>query len=429
MSSACGPCRAARARDRGERLAHALVRRRRGRARAGGRRASRGGSRTARRAAAGRRARRRRSARRGSRAGCGRSRRGRRAARPGDGVAVVAEPPPDERELAPVRLALVLRADARGVVRELALVARDRLEQLVARRRRARSERRARRRARGPPRGAVERERACAVERLLDRVRRPRPGCRRGRRRSSCRSGAGSARRAAARGSSASSRRAPRRAGSARRTRGRGGSRRSRAAARPRTSSVCQSAVTSSRERRLELATPRAPGSVRVVELGQRRAEPQVRGEDRPPRRLGRVRRQDELERDVAERGARAPPRRRRPRAARTPRRATRAACAPRARTRDAAGRGGAARRCSRAGSRARTRAAPSLCRSSVERADRVARARRASRPRARARDERADPLLVREQALALLLDEHAPERVAEQADVPPKRNVRAPRW
>src|SRR5438132_13999611 len=46
-------------------------------------------------------------------------------------VALVAEPPPDERELAPVRLELVLRADRGGVLGELALVARDRLLELA----------------------------------------------------------------------------------------------------------------------------------------------------------------------------------------------------------------------------------------------------------------------------------------------------------
>src|SRR5437899_9830270 len=46
-------------------------------------------------------------------------------------VTAVSEPPPDEGELAPVGLALVLRTDQRRVVRELLLIARDRLEELV----------------------------------------------------------------------------------------------------------------------------------------------------------------------------------------------------------------------------------------------------------------------------------------------------------
>ena len=49
----------------------------------------------------------------------------------GPPVAVIAEPPPDEGELAAVRLVAVLLADLLRVGRELALVARDRLEELV----------------------------------------------------------------------------------------------------------------------------------------------------------------------------------------------------------------------------------------------------------------------------------------------------------
>src|SRR3954452_24108316 len=45
-------------------------------------------------------------------------------------VTVVSEPPPDERKLAAVRLELAPPADRSGVVRQLALVARDRLVQL-----------------------------------------------------------------------------------------------------------------------------------------------------------------------------------------------------------------------------------------------------------------------------------------------------------
>ena len=46
-------------------------------------------------------------------------------------VRVVREPPPDERELAPVGLELVLRADLRRIVWELPLVACERLLELV----------------------------------------------------------------------------------------------------------------------------------------------------------------------------------------------------------------------------------------------------------------------------------------------------------
>src|SRR2546426_12518473 len=45
-------------------------------------------------------------------------------------VAVVSEPPPDERKLAAVGLKLAPPANRSGVVRQLALVARDRLVQL-----------------------------------------------------------------------------------------------------------------------------------------------------------------------------------------------------------------------------------------------------------------------------------------------------------
>ena len=46
-------------------------------------------------------------------------------------VPTIAEPPPDERKLSPVRLALVLSADLRRVLRELCLVPCNRLEQFV----------------------------------------------------------------------------------------------------------------------------------------------------------------------------------------------------------------------------------------------------------------------------------------------------------
>ena len=86
-------------------------------------------------------------------------------------VAVIAEPPPDEGELAAVRLVAVLLADLLRVGRELALVARDRLEELVG----DRDERR-----RQPERGgqladlraiARERQRPAAGERLAHGLR------------------------------------------------------------------------------------------------------------------------------------------------------------------------------------------------------------------------------------------------------------------
>ena len=71
-------------------------------------------------------------------------------------------------------------------------------------------------------------------------------------------------------------------------------------------------------------------GEIRVVELAQEPAHPQVGGEDRAARRLGRVRGEDELERAAGDRTGQARRRRRRPRPARrTPRPATRAEVLP----------------------------------------------------------------------------------------------------
>ena len=84
-------------------------------------------------------------------------------------VAIVREPPPDERELPPVRLELVLRADLRCVVGQLALVARERLLELF----RHADERAVRRELDGERAHAVAvalaRERARARPRLFDR--------------------------------------------------------------------------------------------------------------------------------------------------------------------------------------------------------------------------------------------------------------------
>ena len=61
----------------------------------------------------------------------------------------------------------------------------------------------------------------------------------------------------------------------------------------------------------------------------------------------------------------------------------------------------------------------PVVVERSDRRAERVARSSGAGITR-----ERADPLLVVEQLLALLLDEHPPEQVSEQADVRPQRGI-----
>ena len=263
------------------------------------------------------------------------------------GVAVVPEPPPDERELAAVRLALVLPAERRRDLGELALVARDRLAELA---RRADQRRREPERHRERPHlGAQARERevARALECGRDRL----GACRRvpvlvaadpraeaGAGRARRGSGGGSPRRAAA----------PRRRGSARRTRGRCGSRRRRAAAAraPRRSARASSPPprAAPRPRRASECRCRARAGARSRACGRRGSC------GAPPRSgapSGRAR-----ARSVARprRGAAAP------RGARAPRRATRAV---RARTAGGGAAGGAAPRCSRAGSRARTRAGP----------------------------------------------------------------------
>ena len=92
---------------------------------------------------------------------------------------------------------------------------------------------------------AGERRARGLLERQGDRVTGRPPGCRRGRRRSSCRRRRAAARRAAGAGSRAGAAR-PRRTGSPRRTRARDGSRRPTRGRTPRTSSVCQRIVISS---------------------------------------------------------------------------------------------------------------------------------------------------------------------------------------
>ena len=141
---------------------------------------------------------------------------------------------------------------------------------------------------------------------------------------------------------------------------------------------------------------------------------------------LGRVRGQDELDREPPGRGAQlVRAERRRARARRARRGATRAERGPRARTRAGGAGGGAARRCWRAGSRARRRAgrAPAARGRGRDVAAVSVFGAAASPCRGRAR-ERAEPLLQLEQLTPLLLDEHAAERVPEQADVRAQRRV-----
>ena len=227
--------------------------------------------------------------------------------------------------------------------------------------------------------GAVARERrlACALEREQDRLAARPPGCRRGRRRSSCRSGTAAAR-PGARGGSRRARARRRRRGSARRTRARGGSRRRPAGRTPRTSSVCQRIVISSASSPSSSARS-ARLDPRLVEAGEDRRRcgrgraAACAGSPRSGARSGRARAR--RRRAGARARRRAPPP-----AARRPPRATRAARAPRRRTRAGGAADGAARRCWRAGSRARRRAARAPAR----------RGRARARPRARSPGRRS---------------------------------------
>ena len=90
-------------------------------------------------------------------------------------VAVVPEPPPHEGELAPVRLERVPGADLRCVCRELALVARERLVELGRDRDERAGSRDLDRERAHLVAVTAERERAGALERLVDRGR---PGAR-----------------------------------------------------------------------------------------------------------------------------------------------------------------------------------------------------------------------------------------------------------
>ena len=335
---------------------------------------------------------------------------------------LVAEPPPDERELPPVRLAVVLVADLRRVLGELALVARDRAVELVRDARRATVDRpsaarerahlgRGSARPRAPARGRAPRAivsgPACrvAVQVAAD------PACR-------SESGGGApgnrCRYSASRRSAASSRlcsknQSPWRISST--TRGR----------LERTSSVCQRSVISS-----AIASSTRARSGRVS-AGRRagRADRAIRsGRSRIVRRVASV--GCAVSTSSSETSAAGAPARRRhgascANASSSDSRGDRAA---RARTAAAGAGGGAARRCSRAGSRcANARSTVRLALEVEARAPPRA-ARPSARRRARAARERADALLVGEQLLALLLDEHAAEHVAQQPDVAAQRRV-----
>ena len=146
----------------------------------------------------------------------------------------------------------------------------------------------------------------------------------------------------------------------------------------------------------------------------------------RAPRRLGRVRRQDELERDRRGRApldaGRVPARAKRERLASDSRGMPLLALvlAPAA---HAVVLLGDVRELEVERERAQHRA-PGVRGRAPRTASRSSSPRRALAAQPRAR--RADPLLVGEQLLALLLDEHLAEHVAEQADVAAQRRVGA---
>ena len=144
----------------------------------------------------------------------------------------------------------------------------------------------------------------------------------------------------------------PRPTGSPRGTRGPAGSRRRRgaAASAPRRSARGSSppppAAAHGRSRSAGVSRGSSSSS-------RQRRDPPVLLEDRPRQRLGGVRGQHELDANTCRGSARSRPRRHPPRrAAPAPRRATRAASRPRARSRAGGAPDGAARRCSRGGSR-----------------------------------------------------------------------------
>ena len=189
----------------------------------------------------------------------------------------------------------------------------------------------------------------------------------------------------------------------------------------PRTSSVCQRTVISS-ARRVVDRVALAGGHHRVVERGQHPGDPDVRLQQGAPRRLGRVRGEHELERDVGETLVKLvlghvgeQLERLFERLAHDEARVLVLAAAA-----DAVVLLGRVRELEvqREGAE-HLRLVVGL-----ERADGLAHDRRVA-DLARLPRGGADALLGREELLALLLDEHLPEQRAEQADVAPQRAVR----
>ncbi len=181
-------------------------------------------------------------------------------------------------------------------------------------------------------------------------------------------------------------------------------------------------------ERILDLGAPRGR-QLGVVERPQQPRDPLVRGEDRPPRRLGRVRREDELDRDPRRRGLKlllGDPRVPEPRERLGERLALHAPLALRgAAAADPVVLLGDVRELEVEGERAQhRRLLPG--RERVHGLGQLGRGGRVTLPAGAG--EAADPLLELEQPLALLLDEHATEQVAEQADVPAEGGVGAHR-
>ena len=324
-------------------------------------------------------------------------------------VRIRVEAPPHERELPPVRLVDVLVADRRGVGRQLELVALDRREQLRVDGRETRRDADRRRKLAHFVAVAVAQQRACALERLVH--------------------GVGAGVRIAV-GVTADPRAEAERSRRVRRVPPVVGEQLLRRVdealleepvavanlvddARP----VRPHLVRLPERGDLggELVLDRVAAVRRVVELAEKRRDPKVRREHGAARGLGRVRRQDELQGDALH---------------------------------DLAGRDAGERLLERLGQHAlllrvgapaadpvlllrdvreleveRERAEDARLPLEREAGDSggeiVVRRAVARRPR-----ERADALDVGEQRLVLLLDEHLPEQVAEQADVAPQRRI-----
>ena len=182
-------------------------------------------------------------------------------------------------------------------------------------------------------------------------------------------------------------------------------------------------------------STASAPERQARRRVAQERGNPPVRLEHRPARRLGRMGGEDELDPSRAPAASSSSSSTPAARAARTRRRATRAAPALRPRTR-------ARRRirwcCSAmfASWKKSANARSTAPWRSTESAATAPSSARATRPPVRiAAREQADPLLVVEEILALLLDEHLPSRsprrrtFARRARSPPNWTDRAMPW